>query len=295
MGWSGLTLVSDNDLGALEPEATNGSWGAITWANQRAEAKRDLKIWLETDFAHIPGVADRVRDTHVFDYVYGYTGGGYADLTDAASDDAENDVDLSDVFATFGTDKLYLGAPGEFDGIAVRMLSTLNANAAVLAVKYWGGTGWTTLTHTDGTAASAKTFGKGGRITWTVPTDWERRTLNSSADAYFWIELAVSAALTADTVASQILQVRAPDPLKRICALRAMGYIYKNLAAQAPSTDYWGGRCRNQFKTGYWDEADALYAALRDKGGIPIDLDNDNVISVGMETNIVNPIRMGRG
>jgi len=292
MGWSGLVLVSDADLGALEPEATNGHWKAVTWPNQRAEAKRDLKIWLEIDYAHIAGVADRIKDTYRCDVVAGYTTGVYTDLTDAASDDTEDDVDLSDVFVNATNDRLYVGFSGESSALAVKMLASLNAIASVLTVKYSGPKGWTALTVTDGSIVSGKTFAQSGRITWTVPTDWQRRTLIDD-NAYFWLELKVSATLTSGTSLSQLLAVRAPDGLKRVCAYRALGYIYKNLAAQAPSTDYWSGRVSNQFKTGYWDLADALYAAMRDKGGIPIDVDNNDVIEVE-ESNITAPIRIGR-
>jgi len=293
MSWSGLTLCTDADLGALEPEAISGAWKAVTWANQRAEAKRDLKIWLETDYPLVPGVADRIRDTYAPDVVLAYTAGLYTDVTDVAGDLEEEDLTLSGVFATAATDKLYLGFPGEADGLAVKMLDSFNAVASVLTVKYSGAAGWTTLTATNGTIATAgKTFSGSGRITWTVPTDWQRRTLHDDS-AYFWIELTVSVALTAGTAITSILQIKPPDGLKRIVAYRALGYIYKNLAAQAPSVDYWGGRAQNQFKTGYWDLADALYATMRDKGGIPIDLDQDDVIDPG-ESNITSPIRIGR-
>lgn len=293
MGWSALTLVTDSDLGALEPESINGAWKGTTWPNQRAEAKRDLKIWLETDFAHIPNVADKVIDTHRPDAVWGYTAATYNDLTANAETITDDDVVLSTVFATAATDKLYVGHSGEFDAIQVRMLASLNAIASVMTVKYSGPTGWTTLTATDGTAVSGKTFAQSGRITWSLPTDWQRRTLNNRNDGYFWIELTVSAALTSGTAAGQVLVVKAPDGLRRVCGYQALGYIYTNLAAQAPSTGYWAGRARNQFKTGYFDRADALYAAMRDKGGIPIDLDRDGVIS-SAETNVTNPLRIGR-
>jgi hypothetical protein len=293
MGWSALTLCTDADLGAIEPESTNGHWKATTWPNQRAEAKRDLKIRLETDYAKIPNVADKVIDTHAADAVWGYTASAYTDLSDESATNTEDDVDLSDVFVTVGTDRLYIGHSGEFDAVQVRMLASLNAISSVLSVKYSGSGGWTALTMTDGTANTGKAFGKSGRITWTMPTDWQRRTLNGSNDAYFWIEISLTVAPTAGTSASQILVVKAPDGLKRFCAFQALGYIYTNLAAQAPSTDYWAGRARNQFKTGYFDQADALYAQMRDKGGIPIDLDSDGVIQES-EAAVTYPLRIGR-
>jgi hypothetical protein len=292
MAWGQLTLCTDSDLGALEPEATNGHWRSVTWPNQRAEAKRDLKIWLERDYAHIPGVADKVKDTVGPDTVWGYTGSAYSDLTSEASNATESDINLATVFTTFGTDRLYVGSSSEFDGLSVAMHSTLNAVASTLSVRYWGAAGWTALTVTNGTLVSTATFGKSGRIVWTIPSAWERSILNGS-DSLYWIELSVSAALTASTRASQILPIRAPDGLKRICALRAMGYIYLNLAAQAPSTDYWNGRASNQFKTGYWDRADALYESLLSKGGIPIDVNDDNVISPD-EANQIQQVTIGR-
>jgi hypothetical protein len=298
MAWSGLTLCTDSDLGTLEPASTNGQWGAFTWANQRAEAKRDIKIWLQNDYqSRLPGVAvvaDRILDTYGAEKVWGYTASTYADKTTEATESTENDVNLAAIFATVGTDRVYLASLSSFDGIDVRMLANLNAIASVLTVKYSGPSGWTSLTHTDGTALSGKTFAQTGRITWTQPGDWQRRTLNNSADAYYWIELSVSVALTAGTSAGQLLVIQAQEGLKRVCALQALGYIAKNLAAQAPSTDYWLHKARNQFKTGYMDEADKLYAEMRDKGGIPIDLNLDGVIEEE-ETQVTSPIRLGRG
>lgn len=297
MGWSSLTLVSDADLGALEPEATAAAapWGATTWANQRAEAKRDVKIWIERDYVRIPGVIDKVRDTYAPDVVLGYTASAFTDLTDQASNDTDEDIDLAAVFTTFGTDRLYVAYAGEMDALYVKLLDSINAVAATLTVKYWGGSQWTSISATDGTAATGKTLAKSGRMTWTLPSDWTRRTMNGDANAYYWLELSVSAALTAGTSASQILPVRAPDGLKRVAAYQAMGYIFKGLAAQAASPEGWLMRVNNRDKTGYWDLAAALYGSLRDSGGIPIDLDDDETIDPEEgETTILAPIRMAR-
>jgi hypothetical protein len=291
MSWSGLTLCTDTDLGELEPESTSGSWGATTWTSQRASAKKDLKIWLERDFSKKPDgtirtdVCERVRDTYRADAVYGYTGGSYTDLTTTAGDETANDVALASVFATIGTDRLYLGFEGEADGFAVFMRDAFNAIASVMTVKYSGPAGWTALTASDGTSSSGKTFAKSGRVTWTIPTDWQRTEVNGT-DELLWIEVSISVALTAGTKASQVLQVKAPEGLKKVVAWQALGYIAMTRAAQAPSTEYWMHKARNQWKTGYMDEADKLYESLRDKGGIPIDDDEDNVIDPEDELNL---------
>jgi hypothetical protein len=173
------------------------------------------------------------------------------------------------------------------------MVDSFNSTSSVLTVKYSGSAGLTSLTASDGTAASGKTFGKGGRITWTTPTDWVRWEINGSEPLY-WIELSVSVTPSADTLISQILVVKAPDALKRVCAYRALGYIFKSLAPQAPKPQWWLERVNNDQKTGYWDLADNLHAALRDKGGIPIDINSDDAIDPGTETQIVQPIVIGR-
>lgn len=295
MGWAALTLVTDDELATYEPETTNGHWGPTTWPNQRASAKLELKTWLETDYRATIGddIADRIRDTYAADKLWGFTAATYSDVSTQAADDTENDIDLSTVFVTVSDDRLYIGHPSTFDGIEVSMHGALNTVASVLTVKYSGPSGWATLSATDGTSNSGKAFGQSGRVTWTQPADWQRRTLNNSADAYYWMELSVSAALTAGTSVSQALIVKPPDGLKRVCLLIVMGYITQHLAAQSPSTDYWLFKARNQFKTGYLDQAERKYSEMRDKGGIPIDVDGDNQIDQA-ETLVPSPLRIGR-
>lgn len=274
--WNGLSLVTDAELGQLEPEAIAASapWGRTSWPDARAEAKRDLKIWLEMDYPEVIGVADRVLDQHAPDYVFGYTGSTYADKTADARSDSEDDVDLSAIFATFSTDKLYVGALWGFDGLSLRQTGTRNANASVLTVKYSGPTGWTTLTATDGTASGGATFAQSGRITFTAPTDWQRERLNGTGDEFFWIELSVSAALTSGTSTTQILGIRPPDGLKRCAAYLALGHIYNGLASGAPGEERWRAQSEK-----YFAMAKDLYVGLKAKAGIWIDLDTSESIT----------------
>lgn len=291
MSWSHLALVTDAEIGALEPEATaaGAPWGSVTWLSQRAEAKRDLKIWLEADFAEIPAVTDRIRDRWPADRAWQYTASVYIDQTTALRDDTSEDVDLSLVFATFGTDALYVGAIFEFDGLFIKLLDSLNANTATLAVKYWDGGAWTAFSATDGTAVAGKTLAKSGRITWTLPTNWERRDVGDTGTDYFWVQVTVSAAITAATAASQVLPLRAPDGLKRVAAYLALGHIFKGLAAQTTSP-FWTEQAAK-----YRMDAETLYARLREHGGIPIDMNLDGVVTPPTETQVVGALRIYRG
>jgi hypothetical protein len=276
VSWAGLTLVTDADLGALEPEATDSDapWGGTTWANARAEAKRTLKIWLELDFADLPGVADRVIDVWAPDYVFTYTGGNYTDRTTQAVDDEPTDLDLTGCFTTPASDRLYIGALWQSEGLSLKLTGTRNAAASVVTVKYSGPAGWTTLTTTDGTAVAGATFGKSGRITWTVPADWQRERVNGSGDEFFWLEVSVSATLTAGVTASQLNPVRAPDGLKRCAAYLALSTIYNGLAAGSPGEERWRAQ-----GDAYLAMARELYVALKTNRALWIDINASGVLT----------------
>lgn len=289
MGWSGLTLVTDADLGALEPEATKSGapWGATTWLGARTEAKRDLKILLEADFPDVPGVADRVVDTWMPDQAFAYTGGTYTDRLSEIRNDEPNDLTLPAIFATPASDRLYLGASWEFEGLAIALESTLNAAASVLTAKYSSPTGWATVTATDGTAVSGATLARSGRVTWTIPTNWQRTRLAGTGDEYFWIELSVSAELTAGVKATQILPVRAPDGLKRVAGFLALHHIFTGLAAGAAEPKTWTDRGEM-----YLGKAAELYDKLKTGAALWIDLNRDNAVS--QEERVSKPLRLGR-
>lgn len=293
MGWSGLTLVTDSDLGQLEPETTDPRvpLGRAVWYDQRAEAKRDLKIWLELDFPDVPGVADRVVDAWKADYVFGYTGGAYTDLTVAAGDDTPGDVAVTDIFTTPSSDRIYIGAAWEFEAVALSLLGAKNAAASVLSVQYAGPAGWTTLPCVDGTAVGGVSLAQSGRVAWTIPTRWQRQRLNGTGDEYYWVALVVSGALTAGVTASQILAVRAPDALKRCAAYLALYHIYNGLAPGAANPESWQTKADK-----YLDQAKTLYGALKTHGSLWLDLNRDSAIEeTSGEATIRAPFVLHRG
>lgn len=276
MSWPGLTLVTDQLIGQLEPQATHpdAPWGDTAWPAARAEAKRDLKMWLEMDFPEVPGVADRVLDRWPMDYVFGYTGGVYSDVTAATGDDTPADMAVATILATPASDRVYLGAAWTFDGALAVLTGTRNAAASVLTVKYSGPTGWTTLSATDGTASGGATFAQSGRITWEAPADWQRQRLNGTGDEFFWIELSVSAVLTAGTTATQVLGIRPPDGLTRCAQYLALGHILNGLASQSPGEERW-----RQQADKYFTMAKDLYVGLKAKAGVWLDLNTSGTIT----------------
>lgn len=291
MSWAHLTLVSDAEIGEIEPQAiaTAAPWGATTWASPRSRAKNLLKIWLERDHPDMVGVADRVIDRWDADRVFAYTGSAYTDKTTEATDDTAEDIDLSVVFTTFADDRLYVGARYAFDGLFVQLLDSVNANASTLTAKYWkGGAGWTSLSATDGTLSTTKTLAVSGRMTWTQPTDWERRDLNDVGEEYFWVELSISAALTAGTAASQITPIRSPDALKECAVLLALYYLLNGLAAGAADPAPWQTKAQT-----YLDMAKELYGQVK----IPLDVNLSGAVEPDTEVIEAHPqrVRMFRG
>lgn len=291
--WANLTLCSDSDLGAIEPQATlaGSPWGAVTWASARAEAKREIKILVETTFPEVKHAAERILDVHRPDFILSYIAAVYADITAAAVDRSEDDVNLTALFAD-ATNRLYLGADYQFDGIFVLMKDALNAQTPrTLTAKYSGSTGWKSLSATDGTSVTSKAFAQSGRITWTSnPSDWERRVVSSlMADPLYWVELSLDTALTlGSTKAAQILAVRAPDGLKRVATLLSLYYVLNGLERQAGKPADW----REKALT-YRQEALALFALLKEHGGIPLDRNRDQVITPA-EVVDLRPVRLGR-
>jgi hypothetical protein len=289
MSWAQLQMVSDGDIGAIEPQATEAGkpWGKAEWPTQRAEAKNDLAIWLERDHPDVPGVTDRVRDRYAPEIVLGYTGSAYTDLTSTASDDAAEDVALATILATFSTDRLYVGAPFAFSGLHISLLDSVSAATATLTVKYWGDAQWTDIHASDGTSPGAVTLAQSGRVTWAQPKDWERRDLNSQGQEWYWVELSVSAAPTAGTAATQILCLQPPKALNRCAVWLSLYHICNGIAMQAPEPERWIEKADK-----YLDMARTLYRETR----VPLDLNLSGAISPDeAQTEARGPVRFTRG
>jgi hypothetical protein len=289
MAWSTLILASEASIAKLEPQAvhTDQPWGRVDWPDQIQAAKDDLEIWIERDHPVPSGAADRVRDRWDPDYAWGLTGGAYTDLTSDLSNDTEEDVDLATVFATAATDRLYVGARYEFDGVWLQLLDSVNAAASVLTVSYWGRNQWTSADVTDGTALSGATLAQSGRVTWRAPGDWERRKLNGTAEEHYWVELRVSLALTAGTAVTQILPLRPPKGLRRVATLLALSHILGGLELQSSDPERWRDKADR-----YREDAIGLYQSIR----LPLDLDESGSVSdAETTTRATSSVRLWRG
>jgi hypothetical protein len=84
-----------------------------------------------------------------------------------------------------GTDRCYVGLQRPFDKMKFD-LATMGVGGTYV-VEYWNGSAWTALTVTDGTSG----FTADGTITWTIPTDWTTKAVNSVT--LYWVRIRASA------------------------------------------------------------------------------------------------------
>lgn len=107
------------------------------------------------------------------------SGGSFVDNTTEARLEGGTTFKL---FQTPGTnDEAYIGMSVPFDRMTID-LATLGIGGSY-AVKYWNGSSWVTLTVSDGT----KGFTQDGMISWTIPTDWATKAVNSVT--LYWIQI----------------------------------------------------------------------------------------------------------
>ena len=163
------------------------------------------------------------------------------DYSRAAQDGAAGTVvTLSSLDTLANGDFLLVGSHLPFRGVDVDMTANVNGTASVLTAKYRKTDDtWATLSATDGTAAAGATFGQDGQVTWTVPTDWAKKTLreiNSPAPALslpnideplYWTRWEVSAALDASATAQAMLALNRSTAYAEIPAgiTQSMGVV----------------------------------------------------------------------
>lgn len=207
-------LLTEADVLTFDADALDTFGASQSAVSTNLALKRQIAVqdWLH---GHLRGAGyDPGKHTVLYpaDAVLTSTGGTLTDRTSAASDKTTDDVPLASVFATPGTDVLYVGLAVPYRGLMVNMHEAVNANASVLTAQYWDGGAWTAFASlVNGTErVSGKTFSGGGLLTWSLPEDWAKRPISGDTSAAwrYYLRLKVSAALTSGTAAVSLLPVR---------------------------------------------------------------------------------------
>lgn len=227
MSWRAGDLCNDADLAAYEQDVLDPQrFGRVEFADKRQKAIDDW-LWPLLRQNHFP--VERFRTRFVADAVTGFTGSAYTDLTAAAHSLDVDDLDLAAIFATVGTDALYIGSAQMFRGLSVRVSDSPSAVTATMTVSLWTDA-WEAVAIEDGTSrTTGKTFSGGGAVTWRVPDGWVPRSVNGST-ALYWAKVTVSATPTA-AKAGQIGVIRR-SLLSGPATLRTLALIMREAPTQ---------------------------------------------------------------
>lgn len=265
MSWSPNDLCSDDDLEIYEQNILD-QFGRTDWMGKRSVA---LEHWL---FPVLRGAGfnpERIRTRYETSATYGYTASAYTNYTSASISQTADDLPLATIFATPGTDALYVGFDKHFLGLSIRMLAGVSAVAGTLTVQYWNDA-WTTQAIVNGTLkAAGKPFSGGGAVTWELQPDWVKRQINGSAFLY-WVKVSVSATPTAGT--SCQLGVIRRSVLSAPVTLRTLALIMREAPTGGPGP--WADKALY-----YETEADAALQRALGLVASEIDTDQNDLLS----------------
>ncbi len=151
------------------------------------------------------------------------TGASPQDISVAMADNTLTSLASAGIPMT-ATDFLYVGYPTHFDEVEITPYAdpsdttfTNNQATSELSADYWNGEAWVALTINDRTiGGSSNTFAEKGRISWTLPSDWQT---SIPFDAFFsrgyWLRFHVSAALASTAALSEVRVYGVPNSLKK--------------------------------------------------------------------------------
>lgn len=125
-------------------------------------------------------------------------GGAFTDETTDANDAGADDVVLVPA-SPVNNDAFYLGYAYRFTEVQVNT-STVATDGTV-TWEYWNGTAWTALTSVSDDTSSFKTSGLKS-VTWALPWNWAKNTVNSQGP-YYYVRARVSSAGTSTALGQQ--------------------------------------------------------------------------------------------
>lgn len=262
MSWHPNDLVTDADLLAYERTIVS-QFNVTDWQSRRQKALEDWLFPLLEGRGFSP---QRLRTRADATAVFSYTSSTFTDRTAASI--TEDGLSLATILAASG-DHLYVGSADPFRGLSVRVTDAPSSAASTLTLQVWTDNWIAPEDIRNATVITGKPFARGGAITWTLPEDTVRRSVNSSAPLY-WARLALSTAPTGCSIGPMAVIRRS-----RLCAavtFRTLALIFRE--APAAQEGPWQEKA-------VWYEAEAERAWLRvaDLIGGEFDTDNSDQIS----------------
>ena len=109
----------------------------------------------------------------------------FVEETTDINDAGDGDVTVFPASEAAG-DYMAFGVDGRVAQISFDYLNGTAGVGGTVTWEYWDGTAWTALSDVvDGTAGFTTAAADGLTVTWTVPSGWKTRTLNSTEELYY--------------------------------------------------------------------------------------------------------------
>ena len=242
-----------------------------------------VRDWLEPRLLQHGLGPERHRTRRQPTACWTYTGGAWTDATKDAGGDGDGILPAT-VFATPGTDAIYVGLDRPFRGVFAGLVDSVNTLGIAASLTYWNGE-WSTLGSSlvNGTAVNGSAsvpFARGGRITWPEPDDWLRRSVHES-DALFWVRLQVNSTPSACHL-EQLLPITR-SRLTYPVALHALSLLYRE--GVGGSRGDWAAKA-----TAFSNAAGQAFDLVIGLAGDEFDVDDDGAVAATEVNSVASTV-----
>jgi hypothetical protein len=188
------------------------------------------------------------------------------------SDGSQSCLDYSrDTFALTSLsstqDYIYFGLYKAFSGLYIEV-GVANAAAKTLAVQYYNGTTWASIT---GLIDESKGLSRSGFFQFTKPTDWAATTVNSISK--YWIRM------------------RPTADFDSTCTLKGMNIVYsddQDLKDEVPEIMNWAASTETTYILRHQSARDDIVQSIRNKGqfkqsnstGLPLQIEPFDLLDI---------------
>ena len=172
----------------------NGYWYRLYLASGALNSEVEVsEVTYNSDWMEIQSLWDGVPVASIEAYVYINSTATYQYYAS----------DVIEIGGLTSSDKFYFNSVDPISGFYASVGEVPNETAATtIAVKYWNGTAFASLTANDSTIVDSKSFASDGWVTVNHPTDEQPTMFQSSNQFTYWYEVSFDKTLTADMVVS---------------------------------------------------------------------------------------------
>jgi hypothetical protein len=191
LGQSGAMAFDTNANIPRLQFGSSGFWYRLVFDSTLSATVTIKTVTFQSEFQDIVNVWDGVTVPAVECQVHDFEWGTWSTYGSGA-------VDLSSLDSL---EKFVLASADPIEGIYIEVDNTPSGTAAVITVKYWNGTEFTSVSGlSDGTSDTIRSFCRTGWITFDRQTDAEQHQFNTTHYHAYWYEVSFNNDLGAETV-----------------------------------------------------------------------------------------------